>query len=329
MKEQLLIVTAPVADVRKEPVGTISGYACGDLRETQVFYNEILLCRDESDDWYYVETTEQKKMTSRNDWQGYPGWIQKTFVAPLDTVPSFNAVVKRAETIVSTGPHETAGSFFALSIGTRLAVEKEEVNSCYETVLVDGKSGRIKKDDINMHGPVPDRKLLREYIVETARQFLGMPYLWGGRSGCGKGQEGTRSGKGGMQKTHDFRAVARGVDCSGLTNLAYRVNMIDIPRDACDQWRVFAPVVFDALKPADLIFISAAETYDRIVHVVMYLGGEEFIEAVETGSCVSINTFKNKYGLTLRETAEQGYIVDKRKMYFGSMLTGSGEQWVL
>jgi cell wall-associated NlpC family hydrolase len=191
-----------------------------------------------------------------------------------------------------------------------------------------------------MQGPVPDRKLLRKHIVETAKQFLGMPYLWGGRSGCGKRQEGAGGGErkpelevgrgtGEAHKTHDFRTVARGVDCSGLTNLAYRVNMIGIPRDARDQWRVFAPVAFDALEPADLIFISAPETYDQIVHVMMYLGDEEFIEAVETGSYVSARNLKNKYGLTLRETAEQGYTVNKRRIYFGSILTDSGEQWAL
>jgi hypothetical protein len=116
VKERLFIVTAPVANIQKGPVGAISGYACGDRQETQALYNEILLCRDERGDWYCVEATEQKKMTSRNGWRGYPGWIQKTFVAPLDTMPAFNAVVKRAETIVSTEPHENAGSLLALSM---------------------------------------------------------------------------------------------------------------------------------------------------------------------------------------------------------------------
>ena len=36
---------------------------------------------------------------------------------------------------------------------------------------------------------------------------------------------------------------------------------------------------------------------------MMYLTGEEFIEALETGSVVTINTFKNKFGLTLHEAA--------------------------
>ena len=53
---------------------------------------------------------------------------------------------------------------------------------------------------------------------------------------------------------------------------------------------------------------------------MMYLTGEEFIEALETGSVVTINTFKNKFGLTFHEAAQQGFIVNKRKIYFGSIL---------
>ena len=60
--------------------------------------------------------------------------------------------------------------------------------------------------------------------------------------------------------------------------------------------------------------------HDKITHVMMYLTGEEFIEALETGSVVAINTFKNKFGVTLREAAQQDFIVNKRKIYFGSVL---------
>ena len=53
---------------------------------------------------------------------------------------------------------------------------------------------------------------------------------------------------------------------------------------------------------------------------MMHLTGEEFIEALETGSVVTINTFKNKFGVTLCEAAQQDFIVNKKKLYFGSIL---------
>jgi hypothetical protein len=59
---------------------------------------------------------------------------------------------------------------------------------------------------------------------------------------------------------------------------------------------------------------------------MMHLAGEKFIEALATGSVVSINTFKNKFGVTLREAAQQDFIVNKRKIYFGSILITGGEK---
>jgi hypothetical protein len=75
--------------------------------------------------------------------------------------------------------------------------------------------------------------------------------------------------------------------------------------------------------------VSAEDTHDKITHVMMYLAGEEFIEALETGSVVTVNTFKNKFGITLRDTAQQGFIVNRRKMYFGSILIAGEKKWVL
>ena len=67
-------------------------------------------------------------------------------------------------------------------------------------------------------------------------------------------------------------------------------------------------------------FCIVKKTYDKITHVMMHLGGEKFIEASETGSVVSINTFKKKFGLTLHEAEKQGFIVNERRISFGSIL---------
>ena len=61
MKKQFLVVTVPVANLRKEPVEASVEYVCDDLQETQLLYNECLLYKDETEDWYYVEAVEQTK----------------------------------------------------------------------------------------------------------------------------------------------------------------------------------------------------------------------------------------------------------------------------
>ena len=78
VKKEFLVVTSPVANLRKEPVEASCKYICDDLQETQLLYNECLLYKDENEDWYYVQAVEQQKATPQGDWQGYPGWIQKT-----------------------------------------------------------------------------------------------------------------------------------------------------------------------------------------------------------------------------------------------------------
>jgi cell wall-associated NlpC family hydrolase len=310
VKKQFLIVTVPVANLRKEPVEGSLEYVCDDLQETQLLYNECLLYKDQKEDWCYVEAVEQKKATSKGYWQGYPGWIQKTSAIFIDTWPVFNAVIKRAQAVILKDPSEKAESLFTASIGTRLTVEDEGNNDYYKTILIDGLEGWIKKDDVNIPPPVRDTRWLRKNIIETAKLFLGTPYLWGGRSAYVSQSTGTSNPQ----------PIATGVDCSSLTNLAYRVNWLDIPRDAHDQWKASTQIAHDALEPADLIFVSAEEAHDKITHVMMYLTGEEFIEALETGSVAFINSFKNKFGFTLHEAAKQGFIVNKRKIYFGSIL---------
>jgi gamma-D-glutamyl-L-lysine dipeptidyl-peptidase len=341
VKKQRLVVTIPVANLRKEPVEASSEYVCDDLQETQLLFNECLLYVDEIEDWYFVEAAEQQKATPRGDWHGYPGWIRKTSAVFIDAWPELKSVVNRMQAIIPKAPLENAESFLTLSIGTRLAIENGEAENYHKITLPDGQQGWINKDDVNTANPVTDIKRLRSNIVETAKMFLGTPYLWGGRSACvpqGTGQ-GTQCAR---YKDHAASAsnpspltlqpippvegVVRGVDCSSLTNLAYRVNWVDIPRDAHDQWRVSTEIACDALAPADLIFVSAEEAFDEITHVMIYLAGEEFIEASETGSVVTINTFKKKFGLTLREAVRQDLIVNNRQMHFGSIMIAGGEK---
>jgi len=103
--------------------------------------------------------------------------------------------------------------------------------------------------------PVPDAGDL----VRTARGFLGLPYVWGGRSGfC--------------------------VDCSGLTGLVHEVHGITIPRDAGPQALDGGATRVErgALRPGDLIFY-ASEPDDpsggSIHHVTLYAGDGAMIEA--------------------------------------------------
>lgn len=88
--------------------------------------------------------------------------------------------------------------------------------------------------------------------IELAKRFLGIPYLWGGRSSFG-------------------------FDCSGFTQMLLRARGITMPRDADQQaaWKGVAPVQRQDLQPGDLLFFGSSPK--DITHTGMYIGDGQFI----------------------------------------------------
>jgi hypothetical protein len=91
-------------------------------------------------------------------------------------------------------------------------------------------------------------------LIELARRFEGLPYLWGGTS-------------------------TFGFDCSGFTQMLYRQLGIPIPRDSGPQarWEGMSPVAREELEAGDLLFFGASP--EEVNHTGMYIGGGEFIHA--------------------------------------------------
>ncbi len=328
--EQYLIVTAPVADIRRKPVDAKPEYIHDDLQETQALYNELLLYRDETEDWYYAEAVEQRKRVGEGASRGYPGWVRRASVAPVDSPPEYNGVVKEKIAVVRKDPSDKGGALITLSIGTKLTIAESDHATHHRVLMADGKNGWVRKKDVNLLGSRPTESALRKSIMSAAKLFLGVPYLWGGRSMYmpelhhrterieqSAGPEVKRFG---TQHPTLSTAVLTGVDCSGLTNLVFRVNWIDIPRDADDQWLAATKISRDRLKPGDLIFASAKGEPGSVAHVLLSAGGEDFFEAEETGKVVSLTGFSDKFGLSLERLAQQGFKAKGGAITFGSMI---------
>jgi cell wall-associated NlpC family hydrolase len=94
--------------------------------------------------------------------------------------------------------------------------------------------------------------------LSTALSFRGVRYVYGGTS---------RSG----------------VDCSGLTQLAFRAAGITLPRTAAAQSTVGRSVKLGDIQPGDLIFY-----YAPIEHVVMAAGNGMVVEASQPGVPVHV-----------------------------------------
>ena len=106
-----------------------------------------------------------------------------------------------------------------------------------------------------------DERGLRANLVETASNYLGVPYLWGGTGGAG-------------------------FDCSGLTMAVYRLNGLRMPRSSREQYACGVPVPVNRVRPGDLLFF-ATEGKGKVSHVGIYTGGDSFIHAPKRGRQIS------------------------------------------
>jgi len=110
--------------------------------------------------------------------------------------------------------------------------------------------------------------------VQAAEQYLGVPYVWGGAS-------------------------KSGVDCSGLTMLAWQSAGVTLVHSAALQYQETMPVALSQVRPGDLLFYDLSGT--GIDHVVMYVGSGAYgaatiIQAAHTGTVVSFDPYWT-YGL--------------------------------
>ena len=112
---------------------------------------------------------------------------------------------------------------------------------------------RFNNTDYTFEGLTTNVKQEKGMLIENAMMYLNSPYLWGGRTPFG-------------------------IDCSGLSQMVYRLNGIDIPRDADKQAEVGTTLSFvEESEPGDLAFFDNEE--GNIVHVGIVLENNYIIHA--------------------------------------------------
>lgn len=100
--------------------------------------------------------------------------------------------------------------------------------------------------------------------VNAAMSMRGVPYQWGGASPSG------------------------GFDCSGLMMWAWAQAGRSLPHSSRTQYSVTRRVSASDLQPGDLVFYGPSAS--GIHHVAMYIGGGQIVDALNSGSVVSVRS---------------------------------------
>lgn len=154
------------------------------------------------------------------DFDGYEGWVNSSVLKSQNSDISKNLVTQ-------------VYGVFDLPEGRNLLSIGSEVDFETENFL--------------------DKNNIRESLVETAKKFLNVPYLWGGRSYFG-------------------------IDCSALVQLVYKIHGIALPRDADKQAEIGEARDFvEESEPGDLAFFEDETGF--ISHVGLVLSPFELIHA--------------------------------------------------
>lgn len=166
---------------------------------------------------------------------GYEGWIDRKMYKPVSD--------EYAEKYRADVPVLTTEVFNIITkegdYGNKLIVS----GSVLPFLEADSRKLLIGEDVYTMVTRPKDVGIdsLRELIIEYALMYYNTPYLWGGRS-------------------------PYGIDCSGLSQIVYRIAGIDLPRDASQQVNCGQNFSFvEEALPGDLAFFG--DDAGAITHV--------------------------------------------------------------
>jgi cell wall-associated NlpC family hydrolase len=213
------------------------GVACAPLRripspdaslDTEALMGERITIYEHNDEgWAWGQLA--------ND--DYVGFVPATALRRPGPVPTHKVIVLR--TLVLPAPSVKLPPIEALSFGCRLAIAREE-----ETFAVTATGAYIPRRHL---APVGNDE---SDFVSVAERFVGVPYLWGGKTSLG-------------------------LDCSGLVQIAFNACGIACPRDSDMQEKALGSLVTTAgnsarLRRGDLLFwrehVAMARDAATLIH---------------------------------------------------------------
>jgi len=230
--------------------------------------DSVIILENAGNNWYKVDYKSV---------QGYMSGEYLTVATTTDAAIGYGKVSAGGSTLnMRSGAGTSYGVVSSLPDGT--IVEIVGINNGWYKIQYGGKTGYVSSDYmVTVKDSVGSRSTaeaasssaIGDQIVAYAKQFLGVPYVYGGNGpNC--------------------------FDCSGFTKYVYAHFGVTLNRTATDQLANGTSVSKSQLQPGDLVFFRA-NTTKPVSHVGIYIGNGQFIHASTNTYSVQIDRLDTGY----------------------------------
>lgn len=212
-----------------EPVSSLHPAPSHDAR----FMSEALL----GERMMIYETNEEGWAWGQLETDGHVGWVSANSLGLNGPAPTHKVTALRA--IAFPGPDIKMPPIASLPMGAQLTIVRQD-----ERFAITASGWHVPEAFV---APIKARQ---PNFVAVAEQFLGAPYLWGGKTSLG-------------------------LDCSGLVQVSLQAAGIGCPRDSdMQELALGKPSSLASLRRGDLVFwkghVAIARDPESLIHANAY-----------------------------------------------------------